>query len=198
MRDNDLDRKRIAKELIDELLANTIPDYPRPGLKETPDRFAEAWNFWMSGYEVSPATVLKVFEDGGENYDEMVFQSNIPFFSLCEHHLAPIVGTATIAYIPKRVIVGLSKLPRLLEIYARRLQIQERICNQVADALYHCVEPAGVGVVLKARHLCMESRGIQKIGAITITTALRGNFKSEPEVRAKFMALVNGAHGEHR
>ncbi len=162
----------------------------REGLEETPDRVAKAWRFWTSGYGVDPAEVLKTFADGAEGVDEMVVVKDIPFYSHCEHHLAPIFGTATIGYIPNGRVVGLSKLSRLLEVYARRLQVQERLTCQVADALMEHLNPVGAAVVIKARHLCMESRGVCQQGHHTVTSALRGAFKNQPEVRAEFLQLA--------
>jgi GTP cyclohydrolase IA len=167
----------------------------REGLRDTPQRFSDALKFWTSGYNQNPADILKCFADGGENYDELVFQSNIQVFSLCEHHLTPFFGECHIAYIPySNKIVGLSKLSRLLEIYARRFTVQERITTQVADALMSSeLGPRGAAVVLQCRHMCMESRGIQKTGTLTTTTALRGVFMEDPNARAEFMSLVNAA-----
>lgn len=164
-------------------------DANRGGLQETPKRVAKAWAFWCGGYKEEPASVLKMFEDGAEGCDEMVFVRNIPFYTHCEHHMAPFFGTATIAYLPDKRIVGLSKLSRVLDIYARRLQVQERLTAQVADALMEHLQPLGVGVVITARHLCMESRGVCKQGHDTRTSALRGLFKEEPAARAEFLAL---------
>jgi len=158
-------------------------------LLETPSRVAKAWKFWGSGYEQNPADVLKTFEDGAEGCDEMVFVRNIPFYTHCEHHMAPFFGTATIAYLPDKRIVGLSKLSRVLDIFARRLQVQERLTQQVADALMTHLQPLGCGVVITARHLCMESRGVCKQGHDTRSSALRGIFKTERDVRAEFLAL---------
>lgn len=162
----------------------------RPGLLETPKRVAKAWLEWTEGYNQNPADVLKVFEDGAENCDEMVVVRDIPIYSHCEHHLAAIFGTATIAYIPNGKIVGLSKLARLADIFARRLQVQERLTNQIADALFTNLEPLAVGVVIKARHMCMESRGVCRHGSETVTSALRGRFKDDPSARAEFLALT--------
>lgn len=162
----------------------------RGGLLETPKRVAKAWKEWCSGYEQDVATVLKVFEDGGESYDQMVTVANIPIYSKCEHHLADIFGTATISYIPNGKIVGLSKLSRVADIYARRLQVQERLTCQIADALVKHLQPKGVGVVIKARHMCMESRGICQQGHHTVTTALRGAMLEEPATRAEFLNLA--------
>jgi GTP cyclohydrolase I len=135
-----------------------------------------------------PAAVLKVFEDGAEGCNEMVVVHDIPVYSHCEHHLAPIFGTATVAYIPNGRIVGLSKLPRLVDIFARRLQVQERMTNQIADAIMQHLAPRGCGVVIRARHMCMESRGIKQGGSYTTTSALRACFLL-PEVRAEFLNL---------
>lgn len=162
-------------------------DPKRGGLAETPARVTKAWRFWCSGYKEDPAEVLKVFEDGAEKHDQMVVVKDIPFYSHCEHHLAPIFGTVTIGYIPNGKIVGLSKLSRLTNVFARRLQVQERMTDQIADALYTHLKPLGVGVMVKARHLCMESRGVCQQGHHTITTALRGVVKSTPSAKAEFL-----------
>lgn len=162
----------------------------REGLTETPNRVAKAWKHWTKGYHESPEEVLKVFEDGAENYDEMVLVRDIPFYSHCEHHLAPFFGTATVAYVPNGKIVGLSKVNRLVDMFARRLQVQERLTSQIADALADHLKPKGVGVILRARHLCMESRGVCQQGHHTITSALRGVLATKPEARAEFMALT--------
>lgn len=162
----------------------------REGLLETPARAAKAWSHWTSGYDVDPADVLKVFEDGADGYDQMVVVKDIPLYSKCEHHMADIFGTATIAYIPNGKIVGLSKLSRLLDVFARRLQVQERLTCQVANSIEEHLAPLGVGVVIKARHMCMESRGICQQGHHTITCALRGVLKDDPSARAEFMALA--------
>jgi GTP cyclohydrolase I len=172
-------------------LIQYIGDDPtRGGLEETPARVAKAWQFWGSGYGQNPADVLKTFEDGAEGCEEMVVVKNIPFYTHCEHHMAPFFGTVTIGYLPDRKIVGLSKLSRVAQIFARRLQVQERLTAQIAEAIDTNLAPLGVGVVIKARHLCMESRGICQQGSETITSALRGLFKDDPSVRAEFLALA--------
>ena len=146
---------------------------------------------WFSGYDADIGSILATqFTDGGEGYDEMVIVKDIPIYSKCEHHMADIFGTATIAYIPNGKVVGLSKLSRLADAYARRLQVQERLTKQIADAIEEHLHPKGVGVVIRARHMCMESRGICQQGHHTITSALRGVLKSESEARAEFMALA--------
>lgn len=175
---------------IKRLLQFIGEDPERGGLLETPHRVAKAWSHWCSGYDKNPADILKVFEDGAEKCDEMVIVKDIPIYSKCEHHLADIFGTATIAYIPDGKIVGLSKLSRLADMFARRLQVQERLTNQIADALEEHLQPKGIGVIVRARHLCMESRGICQQGHHTITSALRGVLKHMPEARAEFMELA--------
>lgn len=162
----------------------------REGLRDTPNRVAKAMTHWYSGYDVNIAELLKVFEDGAEGYDEMVIVKDIPIYSKCEHHMADIFGTATIAYIPNGKIVGLSKLSRLADAFARRLQVQERLTSQIANALDEHLQPLGVGVVIKARHMCMESRGICQQGHHTITSALRGVLKTDLNARQEFMALA--------
>lgn len=162
----------------------------REGLSETPKRVLKAWKKWTEGYNQDPKEILKVFKDGAENYDQMVTVVDIPLYSKCEHHMADIFGTVTIAYIPNGSIVGLSKLSRLVNIFARRLQVQERLTAQIADALVEHLEPLGVGVVVKARHMCMESRGICQQGHHTVTTALRGVLREQPAARAEFLAIA--------
>lgn len=180
----------VNEKIIRDFLSNVIgEDTKRGGLRDTPERVVKAWEEWTSGYAINPADVLKTFEDGGEQYNEMVIEKALPFYSHCEHHLAPFFGIAHIAYIPNGKIVGLSKMQRLLDVFARRLQVQERITVQVADAMMQYLKPKGVGVVLQARHLCMESRGVCKQGHHTITSALRGTFK-KPQVREEFFMLT--------
>lgn len=182
--------ERGIEEHIVRLLQYVGEDANRQGLLETPERVAKAWKFWCSGYGQSPDTVLKTFEDGAEKCDEMIVVKDIPFYTHCEHHMAPFFGSATIAYIPNGRIIGLSKMSRLLNIYARRLQVQERLTTQVADALMEHLGPLGAAVVLKARHLCMESRGVCQQGHHTVTSALRGVFKEDPTVRSEFLRLA--------
>lgn len=174
------------------LLGAVDPFDGREGTKETPVRFAKAWNFWTSGYHEDAAEILKVFEDGGEGYDEMVVVKDIPVYSKCEHHLADIFGTATVAYVPQGKIAGLSKLSRLVNMHARRLQVQERLTNDVAEDLWKHLKPAGVGVFIRARHMCMESRGICQAGHHTATLALRGTVKDDPQTRAEFLTIARG------
>lgn len=178
-----------AKDFTIRLLQFVGEDVERGGLKETPARVAKAWQHWTSGYGKKPEDILKVFEDGGETYDEMVTVKNIPVFSHCEHHLAAIFGTATVSYIPNGHIVGLSKINRLVDMFARRLQVQERLTDQIGKALWENLKPKGVGVSIKARHFCIESRGVQHSNSETVTTSLFGVMKDKPEARAEFLRL---------
>lgn len=179
-----------AEDNIIRLLQVVGEDAKRGGLVETPKRVVKAWQHWCSGYGKSPKDVLKVFEDGAEGYDQMIAVVDIPVYSHCEHHMAAIFGTATIAYIPDGKIVGLSKLSRLVDIFARRLQVQERLTNQIADALEEHLKPIGVGVMIKARHMCMESRGVCQQGHHTQTVALRGAMREQDSTRAEFLSLT--------
>ena len=179
-----------ADDIPVRLLQYIGEDVDRGGLLETPKRFLKAWKFYTSGYEKDAKEILKVFEDGAEDYDEMVLVKDIPFYSQCEHHLAPFFGVAHIAYIPDGKIVGLSKFSRLVDMYARRLQVQERLTNQIATAINETLAPKGVAVVLNARHLCMESRGVCQQGHSTTTSAMHGVFKDNPDTRIEFLELL--------
>lgn len=172
------------------LLAHLGDDPRREGLLETPRRVEKAWKHWTSGYAQHPADVLKVFEDGAERYDELIVVRGIPVYSHCEHHLAPFFGTATIGYQPDGKIVGLSKLTRLVELFSKRLQVQERLTRQIADALMTHLAPLSVGVVIQCRHMCMESRGIQVTGQETVTSAMLGRLRVDSQLRAEFLATV--------
>ncbi len=172
------------------LLAHLGENPNRQGLHETPTRVENAWRHWTSGYAQNPAEILKTFEDGAEQYNELIMVSGIPVYSHCEHHLAPFFGTATIGYIPNGKIVGLSKLTRLVDCFARRLQVQERLTMQVADALMQHLSPSSVGVIIRCRHMCMESRGIQKSGEETTTSALLGKIGMDAALRSEFFALA--------
>jgi GTP cyclohydrolase I len=175
-------------EATSRLLQAIGENIQREGLLETPARAAAAWATWTRGYHQDPRDVIKSFEE--KDYDEMVIVKDIPIYSKCEHHLADIFGTATIAYIPDGRVLGLSKLSRGADIFARRLQVQERLTVQIANALYHSeLQPKGVGVIVRARHMCMESRGICQQGHHTITSALRGAMQTG-EPRAEFLRLA--------
>jgi len=172
------------------LLAHLGEDPERQGLRDTPARVDKAWQHWTSGYQSDPAEVLKVFEDGAEQYNELIMVRNIPVYSHCEHHLAPFFGTATIGYTPNGKIVGLSKLTRLVDCFAKRLQVQERLTIQIADALMTHVQPLSVGVIIRCRHLCMESRGIRTPGEETVTSALLGEMRDNLGLRNEFLTLA--------
>jgi GTP cyclohydrolase IA len=176
------DWKRFLKSLGED------PD--RPGLIETPTRVTKAWKHWSSGYGQNPADVLKAFEDGAEEYNELIVVRNIPVYSHCEHHLAPFFGKATVGYMPDGKIVGLSKLTRLVECFAKRLQVQERLTIQVANALMENLQPKAVGVVIRCRHLCMESRGIKTAGEETVTSAMLGELQPNLAMRTEFLHLA--------
>lgn len=180
-------------DAITRLLRMIGEDPDRGGLLETPVRVRKAWEFFSSGYGMKPRDVLKTFEDGAEGCDEMVFQGSLPLWSMCEHHMLPFWGVAHIGYLPDKKVVGLSKFSRLIDVFARRLQVQERLTGQVVEAFMEGVKPLGVGVVLQCRHTCMEARGVQKTGSVTTTTALRGVFKTNPDVKAEFLASVHVA-----
>lgn len=158
-------------------------------------RYAKALQEWTCGYNADISAILKTFKDGGENYDEMVFVGSTPFYSLCEHHMATFFGVAHVAYIPGERIVGLSKIPRLIDAFARRLSVQERITTQIADALEEHLMPKGVAVCLQARHMCMESRGIRSAGSVTTTAAMRGVFKDKGHAKAEFYGMIANAKG---
>lgn len=179
-----------------DLFASFGEDPDREGLLQTPTRFLNAWREWTAGYEHDPRSIMKTFEDGASNCNEMIVLDSIPVQSHCEHHLAPFVGTAAVGYIPNGRIVGLSKIPRLVNIFAKRLQVQERLTNQIADALWTHLEPKGVGVVIRAEHFCMATRGVHTPGVLTTTSALRGLFLEAPSVRSEFLALANHRSGK--
>lgn len=159
-------------------------------VRDTPERVAKAWELWTAGYHQDPRDIIRYFTENG--YDEMILLREIPVYSHCLHHLAPIFGTATVAYIPDKRVLGLSKISRLVDIFARRLQLQERMTVQIADALFdpeNRLKPLGVGVIMKCRHFCMEARGINRAGIHTVTSALRG-VMATGEPRAEFLRLA--------
>jgi GTP cyclohydrolase IA len=181
------DKERIRKAVTELLLA--IGENPqREGLLHTPDRVAEMYGEIFGGLHQDPAEVLKV--SFAENHQEMVILRDIPFYSMCEHHLLPFHGKAHIGYIPSGRVVGISKLARVVEIYARRPQLQERLTSQIADSIMRNVQPIGVGVVIEAEHLCMTMRGIRKPGSMVVTSANRGTFRTRRETRAEFLSLI--------
>jgi GTP cyclohydrolase IA len=175
--------------LVTTLLKELGEDPGRNGLERTPARVARAFRFLTGGYEQEPATILNdaLFQ---VSYDEMVLVKDIDFYSLCEHHLLPFFGRVHVAYIPNGKIVGLSKLPRLVEMFSRRLQVQERLTTEIAGTIESVLAPRGVGVVVEAIHLCMMMRGIEKQNAFAITSSMRGAFNADPKTRAEFMELI--------
>ncbi len=175
------------------LLTSLGEDPNRAGLVETPSRLVTAWKHWTSGYTQDPAELLKVFEDGAEDYNELIVIRGIPVYSHCEHHLAPFFGKATIGYVPNGKIVGLSKLTRLVNCFSRRLQVQERLTIQIANALMTHLEPKAAGVVIRCRHMCMESRGISTEGEETVTSAMLGELQPNLALRTEFLALAREA-----
>lgn len=182
-----MDREKI-KSFATQLL-ESIGDNPnRNGLKETPDRFVSACEKFYSGYSQNPKDILKVFDGGG--YDEMIVVKDIEFYSTCEHHLVPFFGKAHVGYLPNGKIIGLSKIPRLIEIFSRRLQNQERLTSQIANALNDILKPKGVGVIMEARHLCMMARGVEKQNSIVTTSALQGLFKKNMNTRSEFLRHI--------
>ncbi len=172
-----------------ELLKRIGEDPARDGLLETPKRMEKSMAFLTKGYAESVASVLHgaLFE---VDYDEMVIVRDIEFYSLCEHHLLPFFGKAHIAYVPQGKVVGLSKLPRIVDVFARRLQVQERLTQQIAEAIEDAIAPQGVGVVIEAQHLCMMMRGVEKQSSLTVTSSLRGVFKTQLQTRSEFLELV--------
>lgn len=175
--------------LIASMLKELGQDPGRSGLQRTPLRVAKALRVLTAGYAQDPVAILNnaLFE---ESYDEMVLVKDIDFYSLCEHHMLPFFGRAHVAYIPDGRIVGLSKLPRLVEMFARRLQVQERLTTQVASTIETVLRPKGVAVVVEAIHLCMMMRGVEQQNASAITSSIRGEFESDPKTRAEFMELI--------
>lgn len=183
------DHDQSADDIVTRLLQYIGEDPAREGLRETPQRVLKGWKEWASGYQDDPAALLKCFEDGAENVDELVIVHNIPFISKCEHHLADVIGIAHVGYIPDKRIVGLSKLARLVDCFARRLQVQERATTQIADALMTHLAPLGCGVLVRASHACMSTRGVKIHGSTTTTSAMRGALLDKPAARKEFMDL---------
>lgn len=188
-----MDERDLPMRAVVNLIKQSGANPDDPHLQDTPQRFCQAWQFWTQGYRQHPSDIIKMFEQDTVHCDTMVFQAAIPVWSLCAHHLAPFWGVAHVGYIPNGKIVGLSKLARLVDVFARRLQTQEQLGCQVVDSLMQHLGCTGAGVVLQCRHSCLESRGVQKAGTLTITSALRGAMKDEPDCRAEFMSFVQVA-----
>jgi GTP cyclohydrolase I len=176
-------------ELVRAMLSGIGEDPGREGLRHTPERFERALRYLTSGYHQDPEKVLNgaVFD---VCYDQMVVVKDIDLFSLCEHHILPFFGKCHVAYLPNKRVVGLSKIPRLVNMFSRRLQIQERLTSQIAQAIQKCIQPLGVGVVIEARHLCMVMRGVEKNRTEAITSAMLGAFRDNQQTREEFLSLI--------
>lgn len=183
------EKKLALRDVAAEMIKLIGEDPTRNGLEKTPERFEKAMSYLTRGYSIKPEDVLNgaLFPT---DYDEMVIVKDIDFFSLCEHHLLPFYGKCHIAYIPNKQIVGLSKLPRLVEIYSRRLQVQERLTQQIANIINEKIHPKGVAVVMEAYHLCMMMRGVEKQNTHAVTSSMLGRFRSDPKSRSEFLELT--------
>ena len=186
--------ERSLEDLVREMLPKLGEDPDREGLQRTPARVAKALEFLTSGYR---ADIGKIVNEAlySVTYDQMVIVKDIEFFSLCEHHLLPFYGKMHVAYLPKERVIGLSKLPRIVDAFARRLQIQERLTQQVAQTIQDSIDPLGVGVICEARHLCIMMRGVEKQHSGAVTSAMLGAFRTCKETRDEFLALVNHRNG---
>lgn len=185
-----MNKQEEFEQAVTKILELLGEDPKREGLLKTPSRVAKALQFLTEGYHQDPKEILNQALFKSSN-DEMVLVRDIEFYSMCEHHILPIIGRAHVAYIPDGKVVGLSKIPRIVDVYARRLQIQEQMTEQIADAIVSTIEPKGVAVVIHARHMCMEMRGVQKINSTTVSSALRGLFKHDERTRSEFYNLIN-------
>ena len=185
-----MNKEEEFEQAVTKVLELLGEDPTREGLLQTPSRVAKALKFLTEGYDQDPKEILNQALFSTSN-DEMVLVRDIEFYSMCEHHMLPIIGRAHVAYIPDGKVVGLSKIPRIVNVYARRLQIQEQMTEQIADAILETIKPKGVAVVVHARHMCMEMRGVQKINSTTVSSALRGLFKSDERTRSEFYNLIN-------
>jgi GTP cyclohydrolase I len=182
--------REAAEAAVRTILAYSGDDPDREGLLDTPDRVVRALDEHFGGYAKDPAAILRRTFEEVEGYDEIVLLRDIPFVSHCEHHMAPIVGVAHVGYLPENRVVGISKLARVVEVYARRLQIQEKMTAQIAHVIEAELKPRGVGVVIEAAHHCMTARGVNKPGVTLSTSTMLGAFRSDPEARREFLALI--------
>jgi GTP cyclohydrolase IA len=181
-------------ETVAALLEQLGEDPGREGLRDTPTRVAASLRYLTDGYAADPATIVGDALFALDGYDDMVIVKDIAFFSLCEHHMLPFFGRAHIGYVPDGRVVGLSKLPRLVDAYSRRLQVQERMTRQIAEAINTVVTPRGVGVVVEGRHLCIEMRGVEKEKSETVTSCMLGVFRSDQRTRAEFLSHIQQRH----
>jgi GTP cyclohydrolase I len=179
-----------AEAAVRVILRYTGDDPDREGLMETPARVVKAYDEYFSGYTQDPYQILKKTFEETDGYDEMVVLKGVQFSSHCEHHMAPIIGRVHIGYLPDRRVVGISKLARIVEVYARRLQIQEKMTAQIADTLNTVIQPRGVGVVVEAVHHCMTTRGIHKSGVLMVTSRMLGSFRADPKTRREFLNMI--------
>ena len=177
------------EDLVREMIVRLGEDPAREGLTRTPNRVHRAYEYLLKGYREDPEVMLKdaLFS---VTYDEMVIIKDVEMFSLCEHHMLPFFGKVHVAYIPNGKVIGLSKIPRLVEIFSRRLQIQERLTTQIAETIQQTIQPQGVGVVIEARHLCMMMRGVEKQHSAAVTSSMLGSFRDEQETRTEFLSLI--------
>jgi GTP cyclohydrolase I len=178
------------KEITRSLLKEIGEDPNRDGLLKTPERVAKAWDFFSQGYDTDIQSIVNgaIFE---EDCSEMVVVRDIEFFSMCEHHLIPFFGRCHVGYLPNKKIIGLSKIPRIVDAFAQRLQVQERLTGQVAETLMDILDPNGVGVVMEGRHLCMQMRGVEKQNSFATTSAMFGQFRDSAETRSEFLSIIN-------
>jgi len=189
---NRQNRDKNLEQSVKKILEHIGEDPNREGLLDTPKRVQKAWEFMCSGYTQDPKEIIQKALFTSTN-DEMVVVKDIELYSMCEHHMLPIIGKAHVAYIPNGKVIGLSKIPRVVDVFARRLQIQEQLTEQIADAINEAINPLGVAVVIDARHMCMEMRGVQKICSTTVTSALRGIFKKEKKTKDEFLSIINNS-----
>ena len=185
-----MSNKETIEQLTKALLENIGENPDREGLIKTPTRVAKAWEFFSRGYNQNINDIINgaIFN---EDAKDMVIVRDIEFFSLCEHHLLPFFGKAHVGYIPNGKVIGLSKIPRIIDMYSRRLQVQERLTNQVANAIKEILDPYGVAVVMEGKHMCMQMRGVEKQNSFASTSAMRGRFRESTETRSEFLSIIN-------
>jgi GTP cyclohydrolase I len=182
------DHKKL-QEITKLLLSEIGEDPTREGLINTPERVAKAWDFFSQGYRTNVQEIVNdaIFE---EDCSEMVVVRDIEFFSMCEHHMIPFFGRCHVGYLPNKKIIGLSKIPRIVDAFSQRLQVQERLTNQIAETLLDILDPVGVGVIMEGRHLCMQMRGVEKQNSFATTSSMLGQFRESPETRSEFLSII--------